>query len=80
MYRLVIACVLALVAALAGTALTKTPDQQPPSTETSCTGLSGAARGLWCAGTSEPRLHRRAPVHLADCALATVPSIDRPDA
>jgi hypothetical protein len=46
MYRLVIACVLALVVALAGTAMTKTPDQQPPSTETSCTGLTGAARGL----------------------------------
>jgi len=46
MYRLVIACVLALVVALAGNALTKTPDQQPPSTETSCNGLSAAARGL----------------------------------
>jgi len=46
MYRLVIACALALLVALAGTALTKTPDGQPPSTETSCTGLSGSARGL----------------------------------
>jgi len=46
MYRLMIACVLALLAALAGTAMTKTPDKQPPSTETSCVGLTGAARGL----------------------------------
>jgi hypothetical protein len=46
MYRLIIACVLALVAALAGTALTKTPDKKPPSTETACVGLFGAARGL----------------------------------
>jgi hypothetical protein len=46
MYRLIAACVLALVVALAGTALTKTPDKQPPSTETACTGLFGAARGL----------------------------------
>jgi len=46
MYRLMIACVLALVVALAGTAMTKTPDKQPPSTETSCNGLTGSARGL----------------------------------
>jgi hypothetical protein len=46
MYRLIAACVLALVAALAGTALTKTPDKQPPPTETACLGLFGAARGL----------------------------------
>jgi hypothetical protein len=46
MYRLMIACVLALVAALAGTAMTKTPDKQPPSQETSCNGLTGNARGL----------------------------------
>jgi len=46
MYRLMIACVLALLVALAGTAMTKTPDKQPPSTETSCNGLSGSARGL----------------------------------
>jgi len=46
MYRLIAACVLALVAALAGTALTKTPDTKPPSTETACVGLFGAARGL----------------------------------
>src|SRR6185369_5140591 len=46
MYRLVIACALALLVALAGTALTATPDGHPPSTETSCTGLSGSARGL----------------------------------
>jgi hypothetical protein len=46
MYRLMIACVLAVLVALAGTAMTKTPDKQPPSTETSCNGLSGSARGL----------------------------------
>jgi hypothetical protein len=46
MNRLVVACVLALVVALAGTAMTKTPDKQPPSTETACNGLSGSARGL----------------------------------
>jgi hypothetical protein len=46
MYRLVVACALALLVALAGNALTKTPDGQPPSTENACTGLSGSARGL----------------------------------
>lgn len=49
MYRLVIACVLALLVALAGTALTKMPDHHPdhhPPFETACTGLWGGARGL----------------------------------
>lgn len=46
MYRLAVACALALVVALAGNALTKTPDGKPPSTETACNGLTGNVRGL----------------------------------
>jgi hypothetical protein len=46
MYRFVIACVLALTVALVGTALTKTPDGQPPSEEDPCDGLNGSAYGI----------------------------------
>ena len=46
MYRFIVALVVASLMALAGTALTKTPDQQTPSTETACDGLSRSARGI----------------------------------
>jgi hypothetical protein len=46
MHRFIVALVTASLMALAGTALTKTPDQQTPSTETACDGLSRSARGI----------------------------------
>lgn len=46
MYRFFVALVTASLIALAGAALTKTPDQQTPSQETVCSGLSRSAFGI----------------------------------
>jgi hypothetical protein len=46
MRRFVFMSVVAICFAAAGALLAKTPDGQPPSTETGCATLSGSARGL----------------------------------
>jgi hypothetical protein len=46
MHRFVITFSLALLLALAGRAITQTPDEQPPSQEAPCDGLTGAAFGI----------------------------------
>jgi hypothetical protein len=46
MHRFVITFSFALLLALAGRAITHTPDQQPPAQEAPCDGLTGAAFGI----------------------------------
>jgi hypothetical protein len=66
MHRFVITFSLALLLALAGRAITQTPDKQPPSQEASCDGLTGAAFGI-CNAYCEAQ----------DCDVHARPSCER---